>query len=112
MNRRRRAWNIRLAAGGLTNWAILKFLTIGYVVGLILMTEQQARAYVDPGSGLLLLQMLGASVAGALFFLRQRLQKLFRRGAPDASEQQALSGLPGSPGSGVPSASPRKSDAL
>lgn len=41
-----------------------------------MMTECQAKAYVDPGSGLLTLQMLGASVAGGFFFIRHKLKKL------------------------------------
>ena len=54
-------------------WALLG---VGQCVGLLLVTERPARAYVDPGSGLLTLQMLGASIAGGFFMLRHRLRKL------------------------------------
>jgi hypothetical protein len=89
--------------------ALLRILTLGYIAGLILMTEQRASAYVDPGSGLLLLQMLGASVAGGLFFLRQRLRKLFRSGARDSANTP---GVPGAkePADHVPYVSPRQPD--
>lgn len=55
---------------------LVGILAIGQFAGMLLMTERPARAYVDPGSGLLALQMLGASVAGGLFFLRRKLWKL------------------------------------
>jgi len=51
-------------------------LVIGQTGGLMLMTERAAHAYVDPGSGLLTLQMLGASLAGGFYFLRHKLRKL------------------------------------
>jgi hypothetical protein len=91
--------------------AILRILTIGYIAGLILMTEQRARAYVDPGSGLLMLQMLGASVAGGLFFLRQRLRKLFRSGTKDSGNTPSVPGLTKGTAKG-PAVSPRQPDEL
>lgn len=39
--------------------------------------EKPAHAYVDPGSGLLVFQVLGSMVAGAVYFLRYRIRKLF-----------------------------------
>ncbi len=41
--------------------------------------ERRAYAYVDPGSGLLLLQSLSAMVTGALFYLRKRIKALIFR---------------------------------
>jgi hypothetical protein len=58
---------------------LLALLAIGQLLGLLVMTERPAKAYVDPGSGLLTLQMLGASVAGGFFFLRHKLKKLMAR---------------------------------
>lgn len=58
---------------------VLLLLFLGQIAGLILLTEQQARAYVDPGSGLLLLQMLGASLAGVFYALRHKLARRFGR---------------------------------
>src|SRR5689334_20242741 len=43
------------------------------VFGLVLLIEKPAHAYVDPGSGLLNLQILGASLAGGVFYLRHKL---------------------------------------
>jgi hypothetical protein len=51
-------------------------LAVGQIAGLILLTENPARAYVDPGSSLLTLQILGASAAGGLYMLRQKLRKV------------------------------------
>jgi hypothetical protein len=44
--------------------------------------EQSAYAYIDPGSGLLVFQMGGSMLAGALFVLRGKLRRLLRRGRP------------------------------
>jgi len=68
---------------------LLALLAIGQLIGLFLMTERSAEAYVDPGSGLLTLQMLGASVAGGFFFLRHRLKKLITRRTDKLSPVEA-----------------------
>lgn len=58
-------------------------LTIGLMGSLLFMTEQPARAYVDPGSGFLALQLLGAWLTGTFFILRHKLKALAtRRSAP------------------------------
>ena len=44
--------------------------------------EQCAYAYIDPGSGLLVCQVGGSMLAGALFVLRGKLRRLLRRGRP------------------------------
>lgn len=36
-------------------------------------------AYADPGSGLMAIQILGATSAGVLFFIRKRIFNLFAR---------------------------------
>lgn len=38
-----------------------------------------AQAYVDPGSGLLALQMIGSAMAGIGFYFRQKLGRILRR---------------------------------
>lgn len=58
----------------------LKVLTAGCLAGLLLMAERPAYAYVDPGSGLLTLQIVGASIAGSFFLLRQKVRRLFGSG--------------------------------
>jgi hypothetical protein len=65
---------------------LLGILAIGQFTGMLLMIERPAHAYVDPGSGLLTLQMLGASVAGGLFFLRHKLRTLLG-GRPDEANR-------------------------
>ena len=58
---------------------LLRLLALGQIAGIILMIETPARAYVDPGTGLLTLQMLGASVAGGLFMLRRKIRQIFAK---------------------------------
>jgi hypothetical protein len=41
-------------------------------------TVKPAHAYVDPGSGLLSLQIGGSILAGVVFVLRTKVRKLFR----------------------------------
>ena len=41
--------------------------------------EQPAYAYVDPGSGLLALQILSTTFAGFIFIIRKRVHQLFKR---------------------------------
>ena len=43
----------------------------GVVAGVIAATTADAHAYVDPGTGAMILQIIGAVVAGALFYFRQ-----------------------------------------
>jgi len=40
-------------------------------------TAQPAYAYVDPGTGLFLFQMVGSTFAGMMFLLRKRVRRLF-----------------------------------
>jgi hypothetical protein len=52
--------------------------------------EQFLQAYIDPGSGALLLQALGAGAIGAIALFRQTIQgiasKLFGRGRAASSD--------------------------
>jgi hypothetical protein len=59
------------------------------VICLFSALEQPAHAYADPGSGLLLFQVGSSMVAGALFFLRTRIRKLFRLGRNTSEENAA-----------------------
>jgi hypothetical protein len=73
-----------------------KFLLIRQVVlaaALVVGTAGPAQAYIDPGTGSMLLQVIGAGIAGAIFYFRElriKVMSLFsRREAPaadDASE--------------------------
>lgn len=51
----------------------LLLLFQGFAVLIAL--EKQAYGYVDPGSGLLMFQVGGSMIAGAIFCLRNRLRK-------------------------------------
>lgn len=42
-----------------------------------------AYGYVDPGSGLLAVQVGGSMLAGGLFILRSKLRRLFRMASPE-----------------------------
>ncbi len=48
--------------------------------------ERRAYAYVDPGSGLLMLQAAGAVFTGVLFTIRKRIKSLFGRSRPEAAK--------------------------
>jgi hypothetical protein len=47
---------------------------------LLVATERQAHAYIDPGSGLLALQSAGAALAAVGYFLRRRIRAIFGMG--------------------------------
>ena len=47
--------------------------------------EQRAHAYVDPGSGLLVFQVVGTLVTGTVLWFRRRIKNLF--GFGDRNEQ-------------------------
>ncbi|HEU5233778.1 MAG TPA: hypothetical protein VFU50_13020 [Terriglobales bacterium] len=64
-------------------WLALSVLQIATVVCAF---ERPAHAYVDPGSGYMLLQVIGSMFAGAVFYLRHRLRRLFAFGAHSSSE--------------------------
>lgn len=46
------------------------------IVAILCAFEKPAYAYVDPGSGYLLLQVLGSVVAGAVFAVRHRFRRM------------------------------------
>lgn len=46
------------------------------IVAIFCAFEKRAYAYVDPGSGYLLLQVLGSMLAGAAFVVRHRLRRM------------------------------------
>lgn len=57
----------------------LKYLvvTLMLMVALGVTFERRAYAYIDPGSGLLIFQSIGAIVSGTLFYFRRRLKAIF-----------------------------------
>jgi len=63
----------------LTRSAKLLYLTSVTVWALFVinLAAQPAYAYVDPGSGLLALQIIGSTVAGGMYLIRKRIRDLF-----------------------------------
>ena len=62
----------------------------GAVLGFMLAGTADAHAYVDPGTGAMILQIIGAIIAGALFYfraLRDKISSWFSRSKdqPDAA---------------------------
>ena len=51
-------------------------LACGVIIGLLIGFERPAYAYVDPGSGLFLVQGIGTFIAGVFFYIRRRLKML------------------------------------
>jgi hypothetical protein len=49
-----------------------------------------AHAYVDPGSGLLIFQVGGSMLAGALFVMRAKFRKLFGLKSKPASDPKTV----------------------
>lgn len=58
-------------------------VTAAMLFCLCLGTERRAYAYVDPGSGLLMLQAAGTVFTGVLFTLRKRIKALITRKKPE-----------------------------
>ncbi len=58
------------------------------IAALLVAFERPARAYVDPGSGFVFLQVAGSMFAGALYYMRHRLKRflgMMRRSSPISS---------------------------
>jgi hypothetical protein len=58
------------------------FVTVAMLLCLSISLERRAYAYIDPGSGLLMLQAAGTVLTGVLFTLRKRIKSLFTRSKP------------------------------
>lgn len=65
----------------------LKYLAVTALLMLALgfTFERRAYAYIDPGSGLLIFQGIGAVVSGTLFYFRRRLKEIFGKGSKAGS---------------------------
>jgi hypothetical protein len=66
------------------------FLLLGAVqiAALLVAFERPAKAYVDPGSGFVFLQVAGSMFAGAVYYMRHRLKRILsamRRSSPISS---------------------------
>ncbi|HTW77941.1 MAG TPA: hypothetical protein VME23_00220 [Terracidiphilus sp.] len=56
---------------------ILPLLLI--VVGALILFEQPAYAYADPGTGLLAIQAVGSAIVASGWYLRRKIYALFKR---------------------------------
>jgi hypothetical protein len=69
--------------------SVLSLFTTLQIIVLLAAAVKPAHAYVDPGSGLLAFQIGGSMVAGAVFVLRSKLRRLFRRTESSGPESPA-----------------------
>ena len=66
---------------------VLHFVVLsGLFFFLFLSFERPAMAYIDPGSGLFLMQGFSSMCVGALFFARRRLKRLVTRSKVKTAE--------------------------
>jgi hypothetical protein len=70
----------------------MKYLVekLGFAILVSVAASGPAAAYIDPGTGSMLLQVIGAGIAGAIFYFRElriKVVSLFsRRQAPEAED--------------------------
>jgi hypothetical protein len=70
-------------------------LTFLQIATLMVAFERPAHAYVDPGSGFVFLQVAGSMCAGAIFYLRHRVKRLFSlRRSPAAAGTEVAENQP------------------
>jgi len=62
--------------------ALVALASVELLVLLAALTKP-AYGYVDPGSGLLAMQVGGSMLAGGLFILRSKIRRLFRLASPE-----------------------------
>jgi hypothetical protein len=73
---------VRLPVHLVRRTALAAFASIELAVLLAVLTKP-AYGYVDPGSGLLAVQVGGSMLAGALLVLRSKLRRLFGLASPN-----------------------------
>jgi hypothetical protein len=66
---------------------ILAALAVVELLVLLAALAKPAYGYVDPGSGLLAVQVGGSMLAGGLFILRSKIRKLFRMSSPPTASK-------------------------
>lgn len=55
-----------------------------WLLAVLVVTAKPAYAYVDPGSGLFAIQMIGSTVLGFAYLLRARIRQFFDRFRKDS----------------------------
>jgi hypothetical protein len=78
----------------LRSWLFL--LGVLQIAALLVAFERPAQAYVDPGSGFVFLQIAGSMCAGAIYYLRHRVKRLFSslRRSPVSSPTEVIENQP------------------
>jgi hypothetical protein len=59
-------------------------------VGAMLLSQQPAYAYADPGTGLLAIQAAGSALIAAGWYMRRKIYALFHRSVDDKREPNEL----------------------
>ena len=73
--------------------ALVALASLELMVLLAALTKP-AYGYVDPGSGLLAVQVGGSMLAGGLFILRSKIRRLFRMNSPEEKVETEKSAQP------------------
>ena len=60
-----------------------------FASAMLIAFERRALAYVDPGSGLMIVQTVGALATGAMIWFRRHIKALFLRGRTPKPDQPA-----------------------
>ena len=63
------------------------------VLGLVLVFEQPAYAYADPGTGLLAVQAAGSALVATGWYLRRKIVALFHRNDPQVKSREFAVGV-------------------
>lgn len=63
--------NLRRRSVPVSEWLRDGLYALPFVLGLLLASEKEARAYTDPGTGALIWQMLAAGFVGLMFYFRK-----------------------------------------
>lgn len=58
------------------------FISVTMLCCLAVSLEKRALAYIDPGSGLFIIQSVGGFFAGVLYVIRKRIKALIFHSAP------------------------------
>jgi hypothetical protein len=72
------------------------------LAGAILLFQQPAYAYADPGTGLLAIQAVGSAVVAVGWYLRRKIYALFHRAATGKPPGATYRGNDGDEGSSLP----------
>ena len=69
--------------------AIYCACVLSWLFVLLCVTAKPAYAYVDPGSGLFIMQVIGSTFVGFTFLIRKRIKQIFGRFGKQSKEAQS-----------------------